>query len=414
MRFVWTTALKDWRRHRRNPIEAAIWIGIPLLVGFLIALAFGGQGGHTPQAHVLVADEDNSFLSQLLVGALSQEAAGGFIRAEEVEQDVGRLRMDKGDATAMLVIPEGFSQAVLLEEPVALQLLTNPSQRILPGMVEESLSILADGTFYLHRLMGEDLRTIAQGPPPGATVFGDAAVAALSVRVNQLTQRLGEYLSPPLIQLETSIDEDQEEDDEITFGFLLLPTILFMALLFIAQGLSEDIWQERTRKTLRRVVVSPQHILAFLVGKIMSGAGIVFAVCLVALCVGYAYLSLSVTTLPLALVWATLSGAMLMTGMLTIQLFATSQRAGNILTMAIMFPLMMVGGSFFPFEAMPKWMAAIGTKTPNGWALQHFKGIVLQQTDPGSLGLAFLGLLGVSTVLFLVCAWRLRRGFAQG
>ncbi|UCH83129.1 MAG: hypothetical protein JSW50_11755, partial [Candidatus Latescibacterota bacterium] len=81
MRFIWYTAVKDWRRHRRNPLELILWVGIPLLVGALIALAFGGKSGPAPQAHVLVADEDDSFLSGLLVGALSQEAAGGFIHA---------------------------------------------------------------------------------------------------------------------------------------------------------------------------------------------------------------------------------------------------------------------------------------------------------------------------------------------
>ena len=30
------------------------------------------------------------------------------------------------------------------------------------------------------------------------------------------------------------------------------------------------------------------------------------------------------------------------------------------------------GGSFFPFETMPDWMASFGQLTPNGWALVQF------------------------------------------
>jgi ABC-type multidrug transport system permease subunit len=411
MRFIWSTAVKDWRRRWRNPLEIVMWIGIPILVGSLIALAFGGRSGPRPQAHVFVADNDESFLSRFLVGALSQETAGGFIRAEAVADNEGRARMDKGKATALIVIPKGFSQAVLREEPATLQLVTNPSQPILPGMVEEGLSILADGTFYLHRLIGEDLRKFAEGPPEGQKTFPDEAIAAFSTRINQTMSRLSGYLSPLVIKLETAVDE--KESDTLPFGFLLLPMILFMTLLFMAQGLGDDFWEERNQNTIRRVRSSPQRVASFLAGKILSHAGIIFVVCLVALSAAYALLGLNPATMPLALLWAVLSGVVFAAGMTTIQLFAGSQRAGNILTLAITFPLMMAGGSFFPFETMPGWMVGIGTRTPNGWALQRFKDIVLQRTDAGNLLLPFAILLVSLAALLAVCARRLERSVAR-
>ncbi|NIM19871.1 MAG: hypothetical protein GTO51_06460 [Candidatus Latescibacteria bacterium] len=93
------------------------------------------------------------------------------------------------------------------------------------------------------------------------------------------------------------------------------------------------------------------------------------AVAIIALLIGCAYFGLELITIPLAAVWATISGVMLLTMLMLIQLFASSARGADILSLAIILPLMMVGGSFFPFEAMPRWMAAIGTQTPNGWAL---------------------------------------------
>jgi len=80
----------------------------------------------------------------------------------------------------------------------------------------------------------------------------------------------------------------------------------------------------------------------------------------------------------------------------------------------LIFPLMMIGGSFFPFEAMPDWMAAVGRLTPNGWALEHLKRIIWQMADAASLGVAFVGLLVVAVVLFVACAVRLRMSFARG
>ena len=96
--------------------------------------------------------------------------------AEEVPEEEGRARMAKGDGSALLIIPEGFADAVLLEEPTELVLLTNPSQNILPKIIEETLSIVADSVFYLHRLLGDQVRKIAEGPESG-NFFPDAVVA---------------------------------------------------------------------------------------------------------------------------------------------------------------------------------------------------------------------------------------------
>ena len=412
MRFIWTTFLKDWRRRWRNPLEIVMWVGIPLLVGLLIVLAFGGRGGPRPQAHVLVADRDSSFVSRLLVGALSQEAAGGFIRAESVGEAEGRARMEKGGATALIVIPPGFSRAVLREEPAVLALVTNPSKPILAGMVEEGLSILVDGTFYVQRLIGEDLRRFAEGPPGDAAHFDDRTIADFSTKVNRLAAELEGYLFPPLLRLETSVDE--KEGDDVSFGFLFLPSILFMALLFMAQGLSDDVWEERNRRTLRRIVFSPQRVSAFLLGKVLVSATLVFLVSLVALLAGYGYLRLSPVTFPAALLWATLAGTMLVAAMTALQLFASSQRAGNIVSLAVVFPLMMAGGSFFPFETMPSWLAAIGRRTPNGWALERLKEIVRGRADAAGF-LASVVIVAVAiAVLLWVSSRRLNRGFAQG
>lgn len=414
MRFVWRTALKDFHRHRRNPVEFAVWFGVPLAVGTLMVLASGGRSGPKPQAHVLVADEDDSLLSNFLVGAMTQEAAGGMMRAEAVGRADGRARLDQGEATALLIIPAGFSDAVLLEEPATLELITNPAQRILPGIVEEGLSILVDASFYAHRVVGEDLRAFAGGPAEGSNTFPDQQVADFSVRINRLVESLSTYLSPVVLDLHTSADADDETEEQPGFALLFLPGILYMSLLFMAQGLADDLWHEREQKTLRRLVVSPQGVASFLGGKLAYGIGLMFAVSLVALLVGYGYFELDADGLPLAVAWAAFSGGILLIAMMLLALYSASQRAANILTMVLIFPLMMLGGSFFPFEAMPSWMVEIGTFTPNGWALTQLKSILRQEIEPRALMLAWVGLLFVGCALFWLASRRLRAGFAQG
>jgi ABC-type Na+ efflux pump permease subunit len=434
--FVWSTARKDWSRQRRDPLAFAIWLGLPLAIGLLMMLLSGGKEGPRPQAQVLVADLDGSFLSNFLVGALSQEGTGDFIRAESVTLPDGRARIADGKGTALLVIPEGFSQAVFAEEPTRLELVTNPAQRILPGIVEETLSILTDAVFYLHRLLGDDLRKIAEGPKEGDTV-SDERVSEIAVRINRIVNGLRDTLFPPVIDVafgappapaaaadttggagngaaEAGAEEaTKKSGPENGVAILFLPGLLFMSLLFMSQGVAADLWQEREQHTLRRVLVSPRGARAFLGGKVLAGCGIMAAVSAVALACGFAYLRLAVVRFPVALMWCTFSGGILLVMMMLIQVLASSQRGGNVLTMALVFPLMMLGGSFFPFEAMPSWMAAAGAWTPNGWALLHLKHILSGTENATSLAGAFGGLVLVSAVLFVLAGKRVSSSFGR-
>jgi ABC-type multidrug transport system permease subunit len=72
----------------------------------------------------------------------------------------------------------------------------------------------------------------------------------------------------------------------------------------------------------------------------------------------------------------------------------------------------MLGGSFFPFEFMPRGMAAIGRLTPNGWALLQLQGMLAGSIEPARLALAFAVLALASGLAFWLSLRRLRRGFA--
>jgi len=63
---------------------------------------------------------------------------------------------------------------------------------------------------------------------------------------------------------------------------------------------------------------------------------------------------------------------------------------------------------------MPEWMAAVGRLTPNGWALEQLKAIVLGETNIRLLTVHFVLLLIASGILFTVSGWRLRRIITRG
>jgi ABC-type multidrug transport system permease subunit len=410
MWFLWNAAEKDLRRHLRDPVALALWAGIPLLIGGLITIVFGGLDRAPPTPHLLVANEDTGILGDLFARAFRMSDNQQFLRVEEVSRDTGRERINRGEATAMLVIPAGFVSAVLKEEPTTLLLVTNPSQRIGPQIVEEGLGILTDGAFYLHRIAGSELHDIVRGPPAGKRTFSDEDVSRISAAINKIVGRLDKYLFPPVIRVDAAVDE-QRSGPKLSIVELFLPGILFMALVFIAEGLSADVWRERDQGTMRRAACTPAATVALLGGKLLAGAVVMFACGLVALLVGMLYLGTPLSRLPLALAWSVCAGIIFLLLLMLIQLHASSQRAGGVLSNSILMPLLFVGGSFFPFEAMPEWMAAIGRWTPNGWALGQLKEILFGRENAVALAVAFAVLLFLGAFLFVLSELRLRRAF---
>ena len=202
MRLILLCARKDLRRLRRDPIGLATWIGIPLLIG-LVMVALFGRGEPKPQGLLLIADQDDTFVSAFLARAYTQGKLGEMITVSNVKLEEGRKRIGAGDGSALLIIPKGFTDALLRNEPIKLELVTNPSQAILPGMIEEVTAILIDGAWYLHQFVGDDLRRFAdmQGSPP------DALIGEFSVKIRRLIESFGRYVDPPAIEVASEVIE---------------------------------------------------------------------------------------------------------------------------------------------------------------------------------------------------------------
>ncbi len=400
MRFVWAAALKDLRILRREPFSVATWVGIPLCIGILIQLIFGG-GDVRPHGVLLVADQDRTVASRLLTNAFSSEGLGKMITVEPVDEAPGHRRIDRGDGSALLVIPNGLQDAFLNNRPYELKLFTNAGERILPSMIEQSLRTMVDGAYYLQRGAASELR-----PFSGNRVPSDAELALGAVAVRRLAEEINRYVSPPLIGIETVAE--QEKTQHATVGDWFFPNLIFLSLLLMANGLSTDIWKERMMGTLRRVAVSPSSIGAFLAGRLVMVA-MVFGMIATASVLTAKYVAgATVVSLPAAAVWAAACGTIFYLFLLTMAVSSTGSRGADIRGNLLVFPLAMIGGCFFPFEMLPDWMARVGRWTPNGMAVLQFQHILRGTAEGREVAMVF-GLLSMAGgVAFWLSARRLK------
>jgi len=405
MSFALTSFRKDLARWRQDVMATLIWISIPLMIGGLITAMMGSDV--KPHGVLLMVDQDESFLSELIAGAYSAGELGELISVEKTTLEEGTLRINDGDASGLLIIPEGFGDAFLNSEPVTLTLKTNPSQTILPGIITNVTEILLDAGFYTHQLFGDEIDLLKNlGDAPS-----DAVVGAMAIASQNKVESVAPQLFPPIIELE--IVEPPPQDPTPPLALLFLPGIILMSVMFSANGIASDWWREREQGTLRRLVFAPGRLGGFIAGKAMAAAVIIGLVGGLTLLVGFIYHGIAWAKLPSSLVWISISGVALFSWFAALQMLFSNRKTASIISSMLLFPLLMAGGSFFPLAVMPGWIAAIGRASPNGFVAHR---LTLEITAEGAWSIVisdWLIVIGAAVAGLSICAWRLKSGFAR-
>ncbi len=407
MSFLFASVRKDLARWMQDRAAILIWLGLPFLIGGLLMSMM--DGGGTPTGTLLIADEDESFISGAVVGAFSQEQLGDLITVEPVSVDEGTRRINEGEASGFLTIPKGFQDAFLNETPVTLTLKTNPAQTILPGIIEDITEVLLDGGFYAQRLLGPEIKAIMDSSANSSP--SDAFVAGISVDIQNKIEKIGEKLSPLAIELE--IVEPPPAEPAPNYALLFLPGIILMAVLFASNSLAADYWVERDKGTLRRLVSAPGALLGFVTGKAVAAFVVMGGITSVVLIAGFAYQGVAWSKFIPSWLWVSLGGVGLFAWFAAIQMLLPNSRAANLVTMILLFPLLMAGGSFFPLAALPGWIADIGRLAPNGFIVDRLSNELMSPTAWSIDLRSWLILFVMTGSGLLLSALRLRTGFAR-
>ncbi len=408
MRFLVASVRKDLTRWMQDRTAILFWLGIPFVIGGLLTSMMDGGGG-APTGTLLIADEDESFISGAVAGAFSQEQLGDLIIVEPVSAEEGARRIEEGEASGFLTIPKGFQDAFLNETPVTLTLKTNPAQTIMPGIIEDVTEVLLDGGFYAQRLLGPEIKAIMDSSSDSNP--SDAFVAGISVDIQNKIEKVTEKLSPLLIELE--IVEPPPAEPVPNYALLFLPGIILMGVLFAANTLAADYWIERDKGTLRRLVSAPGALASFITGKAVAALAVMAGVATIVMIAGFIYHDVAWTKFLPSLVWVSIGGVGLFAWFATIQMLLPNNRAANLVTTILVFPLLMAGGSFFPLAALPDWIADIGRRSPNGFIVDRLSNELMSPSAWSMDVQSWLILLAITASGLLLSAVRVRTGFAR-
>jgi ABC-type multidrug transport system permease subunit len=326
-----------------------------------------------PTATLLVADNDDSFVSRLLVGSLSSTQLEDLIEPETVSEKAGMDMMMEGGASALLVIPEGFGDAFLDGTPTTLKLLKNPMESILPSICQSVVETLLEMGTLARSALGDPIRSI-RGIVNSGREPPTSELDTMSLGIGHTIQKIVPYVFPPPVEIQMESIEREGGSEEFDFASAYYPGLVLMALLFVSVGLSQDVWREKRYGALSRCITSPLSLFNFFAGKLSGGLVICALVLAVMLVMGPILFDLTWHHL-WAVVLLGLSVSALLLSLFSVLVLAMSrnERTSNVVTDILLMALMLTSGTTVPLEIMPASMVKMASVTPVGHVLLIYK-----------------------------------------
>lgn len=389
MRQVLSITLLQFRLALKSKGTVAMVFGMPLLLTLIFGLLIGGgsdgSGGQTfPLA---VVDSDASFASQKLVEALREEKTIGLRVARN--EEVTRLFADKVIAAAV-IIPSGFEDDLSAGASPEVKLVAPPGGNlqlaVWPVISREAARVAED-----YRLA----RRIAADPASAA------ALQAAYDRVTRERQALGISTSHERVQrAKAKPDQRLSNLGERALGF----TVMFVMMLVFS--MSGVILQERQRGTWGRLLVTPTARASVLTGYLLSF--FVTGLFQFAVLVGASSLLFRISwgpLLPLAVMAAAFILCSAGMGLFVAGIVRTYEQQ-QVVGVLFVNATSMLGGVYWPLELVSDAMRRIGYLTPQAWAMEGFREVMLR-------GGAWSGLVRPLIVLLALAAIFMTAGLAR-
>jgi ABC-2 type transport system permease protein len=412
---------KDLRRRIRSPLGILVVLAFPLIFAGMIALAFGRQGTAVPKVRLLVENLDgDAFLSGSIVSALTSSQMAEYFDVKVVRAGEGAPLMEKGEASALLRIPEKFSKDLMDGKPAALSLVRNPAEAILPEIAVGTTRILAEVLDAGSRILRGPLDRIRPYIDDGSTVISDASVSAISVAVNHAVEGARTFVAPPAITLEGAFDTKTEDDTGKNAGgtapqifLLVLPGIAVYSLFLVGDLGMRDVLTEAAGGTLKRLLAGPIGTGTLVLGKaaftaVLSLLALVVMSVVGILVGGGGASPAGFLVLSLAVILAVTGAASTVYG------FARNERQGATLSSIVYLFLAFVGGVFIPLDALPPAARAVAPLSPFYWGAQGYRRLIQDGAGLADILTNVAVLAGLGVVLLAIGSRALGRSFRRG
>ncbi|MDQ3420460.1 MAG: ABC transporter permease [Acidobacteriota bacterium] len=362
MRTILAVTRKELRQIVRDRRTLLIMAFVPAFFLLVFGYALNFDVRHVALA---IEDRDGTSESRGLISAFINSGYFDFVAAIHSPEG-GEWLLDRNQARAILVIPEGFSRAVTTGGTAPVQVIINgDNANTATAVIGYAMSILQTASAGL----------------PGAAV-----------------------LRPLPVVMEPRVWYNPELRSAL---FLVPGLIAYLTMLMSVTSTALSIVREKESGTIEQVRMAPVSTLPFILGKTLP----YFFISLVSAALVF-LASQGLFGLPMRGNWLTLTAALsiyllgaLATGLFVSTVADTQQVAFQIALLVSLLPTLMLSGFIFPIASMPAFLQGVTHIVPARYFLVALRSIVLKGTGAlqllpefGALALYAMVMLGLASL----------------
>ena len=327
----------------------------PVMFVLLFGVLFSGSSNS--KVAVGFVDLDGSVASRGIQTALSGDKVPLTLQVGTL--DAEKAAMQRGDVSAIIVVPAGLQSSLAAKQPVALQLYTDPTKSTTSQVVQS--------------VLGELVNNMNLG------LAGGTALVSLTP----------ESLSSTTL---SNID-------------YLVPSILAMALMQLGVFAAIPLVEQREKGILKRIGATPLARWKLVGSNILLRLIVAAVDTVLILGVGMIVFNVQITGNVLAMAGFVFlgAGAFLALGFALAAFLKTEEQANGVVQVVQM-PLMFLSGIFFPFDFMPEFLRSIARLLPLTYLGDGLRQSMVNGTQIAPLGVDALILAGWLVVCLAVSA----------
>ena len=393
-------SLKDLMQIIRDWKAAFFLLVMPIVFTLFFGVIFQGGGEADDRLPVGIVDQDSGSFNPLLLELLE----GSQVVRIETYQEAERMerKIANKDLAAGIIIPAGFSDSLMNNEPLSLVLRADTSSSAfltIQGEVQASVNRLLSAlrTAAISTEMRESVQAFALAEER-RNYFDEAAADTIAA-----------WQEPPVSLLVTATGESIASAQELPENGYAHTSPGMMAQFAIAglMGAAGVVVRERKTRSLQRLLTTSVSRVEILVSHYLAMFLLIFSQFVVLIAFGQLFLNLHYDNAWGATVLVTAAMAACCAAMgLLIGVLAKSEEHTIIYTLVPMFVFSGLGGAWVPLEFTSATVQAVSHLSPVAWMMDGFKNILVRGQGLAEALLPAAALLIFTAVFFTLAAWR--------
>ena len=411
LRQIWAMTRKEIKLAAEYRGQWLLVFLTPLIFIAVMGATFGNAG--VPTVAIYLVNEDEGRLGRQVVNALRDEPTLALdILPNRAEAD---RRVGNGERMAAVVIPAGFSQAVLTDDVGQIEDITDPAREQTDG-IERGQVQAATAPLLIDAEVERGVRN-AFNTAPETFGFTDADLQEAGIDLAAVTKfltaaikgvvasQVQDAIDNPLVRIDVQPATDAAPRQAPTIFDYLVPGYSVFFAFFLMGLMAETVFQERISGALRRIFSLPIGRVPFLVGKALPYSLIAMLQIVIVFGVSTLLFPYDLGEAPLALVLLIVATGLSVGGLgILVAVLVRSEGQANSIPTLLTLVMAAISGALFPSIQVP----GLAQLTPHYWAVQGFLTVTALRGDLAAVLPNLGALLAIALTTFIIAVWRFR------